>query len=122
MWIADLIGARAGGCNTVTDARVVAKIGAVRHSERSASLGNGDARELPTTEHLVSQSPSLKERETVDVANRQTVALIEARVSAILANIEGIDEIIVKAIRRIVDSVAVGVSEAQCQIAHCATR
>src|SRR5438552_1758898 len=116
MWIADQVGARTGA-RAVANAGVVAEGGAVGNRERRTRLSNDDAGSLPATQQRVAQTAALEKWQGPDIAHREVMALIEVGVATIPSDVVGVDESGVKAVGRIIDGMAVGVSDAQIQVA-----
>src|SRR6266850_3343559 len=108
-----------GACaNAVANAGTVAKICAVGDTKRVASLSDGDSGDLPTAEELVFQITAFKKGQGIDVTEREIVALVEIGAAAISGDAIRIHERVVKAVRRIVDGMAVSVRDAESEIAH----
>src|SRR3989442_13194334 len=83
------------------------------HAKRGSGLEAGDAGELPSAENLIRKTWALEERQIPNVGEVQDVPLVEVGAGAVCAGVIRINEASVKTIRRIVDGMAPGVSEAK---------
>src|SRR5712692_7838923 len=112
---------RTGTCaNAIANTGTVAKVRAIGGAEGVAGLGDGNAGDLPTAEKFVLHSTALEKRQGIDVADSKVMALIEIRAAAIGSSVVGIHERTVKAVGGIVNGMAIGVGEAQGEVAQSA--
>jgi hypothetical protein len=75
--IANLLGTRTRA-HPVAHASIVAKVCSVGNADRCTGLGNGDAGDLPAAKRGVREAGgALKERQRINVAEGETMALIE---------------------------------------------
>ena len=104
-----------------TRSRAVAYAGvekSIAETERSAGLKGCKSGKLPAAQQRVRQAFLSEEGHVVNVADIQDMALIEIRAGPSAAQIVGIDEVSIVAIRRIVQRMAIGVCQIEIQPAH----
>src|SRR5208282_6383478 len=97
-------------------------VGAIDDAERFAGLQSGDAGELPSGEKRLGLARGVPEnRQVIDVADGQDMALIKGRTGPAGGDVIRIDEAAVVAIRGVIDRVAVGVCEGEFESADVAS-
>ena len=119
MGITDEVGTRACA-NTISHASRVTKIRSVGDAEGCASLGDGDAGDLPAPEYVMREPRSFVERQCINVADRQIVAHIEVGTGSVGGEVVGVHEIAVISIRGVIERMAECVGKAHGEVPQCA--
>ena len=97
--VARQVGVRSSSGNAIAHTGIIAEASqTVGHGKGKSALSHRDTGNLPASEDMVSQPAATEKRQSVDIADRQVVALIKVGTGPIGGNIEGVQDAIVTAV------------------------